>query len=632
MKSELIVDVQPSDITIALLEDGRLVSLQKEARNIAYAVGDIYLAKVKKLMPGLNAAFVNVGFEKDAFLHYLDLGANFASYSEFLTQLMADKKRIPRLPAMKLLPEIDKHGSITDALAPGQELLVQIVKEPISSKGPRLTTELSLTGRYLVLTPFCDKISISQKIKSAEEKLRLRRLIEFLKPKNFGVIVRTSAEGKNSAELDAELKTLLQAFDDACAKAQRSQAPALVFEEENRALAMLRDVFSPSFEAIYVNDADIYSQILKYVGLIAPDRRDIVKLYDKEVPVFDHFGITRQIKSSFGKTVSFKSGAYIIIEHTEALHVIDVNSGNRAKAGTDQETNALDVNIRAADEIARQLRLRDMGGIIVVDFIDMAKSEHRQQLYEHMREIMANDRARHNILPLSKFGLMQITRQRVRPVLDIHTNEKCPSCQGKGEVQPSILFTDTLSEKIEYIVETLGIKNFVMYVHPFVDAYIKKGIFTSLYGRWRRKYGRSFKVLPDESLAYLQYRVVDDQRNELNLVDEKDSGKSSVAKTAEKARKRGGDEEETPKPAPEKKASKPKPKKKEEAEAPAASSPQTQPERLLPVAEADDNAPLASQTEAATATDEAKAKPKRRHRRKPKPKADAAPAQQESAS
>lgn len=634
MKSELIVDVQPSDITIALLEDGRLVSLQKEARNIAYAVGDIYLAKVKKLMPGLNAAFVNVGFEKDAFLHYLDLGANFASYSEFLTQLMADKKRIPRLPAMKLLPEIDKHGSITDALAPGQELLVQIVKEPISSKGPRLTTELSLTGRYLVLTPFCDKISISQKIKSAEEKLRLRRLIEFLKPKNFGVIVRTSAEGKNSAELDAELKTLLQAFDDACAKAQRSQAPALVFEEENRALAMLRDVFSPSFEAIYVNDADIYSQILKYVGLIAPDRRDIVKLYDKEVPVFDHFGITRQIKSSFGKTVSFKSGAYIIIEHTEALHVIDVNSGNRAKAGTDQETNALDVNIRAADEIARQLRLRDMGGIIVVDFIDMAKSEHRQQLYEHMREIMANDRARHNILPLSKFGLMQITRQRVRPVLDIHTNEKCPSCQGKGEVQPSILFTDTLSEKIEYIVETLGIKNFVMYVHPFVDAYIKKGIFTSLYGRWRRKYGRSFKVLPDESLAYLQYRVVDDQRNELNLVDEKDSGKSSVAKTAEKARKRGGDEEETPKPAPEKKASKPKPKKKEEAEAPAASSPQTQPERLLPVAEAeaDDNAPQASQTEAATAADEAKAKPKRRHRRKPKPKADAAPAPQESAS
>ena len=546
MKSELIVDVQASEITVALLEDGRLVSLQKEARNIAYAVGDIYLAKVKKMMPGLNAAFVNVGFEKDAFLHYLDLGANFGSYSEFLSQLLTDKKRVPKLSAMKLKPEIDKHGSIIDALKPGQELLVQIVKEPISSKGPRLTTELSLTGRYLVLTPFCDKISISQKIKSAEEKLRLRKLIEFLKPKNFGVIVRTSAEGKNSAELDAELKTLLQAFDDACAKAQRSEAPALVFEEENRAVAMLRDVFSPSFEAIYVNDADIYQQILKYVSIIAPDRKDIVKLYTKDTPIFDHFGITRQIKSSFGKTVSFKSGAYIIIEHTEALHVIDVNSGNRAKATNDQESNALEVNLRAADEIARQLRLRDMGGIIVVDFIDMAKPEHRQQLYDHMREIMANDRARHNILPLSKFGLMQITRQRVRPVLDIHVAEQCPSCLGKGEVQPSLLFTDTLREKLEYIVETLGIHDFVMYVHPYVDAYIKKGLFTSMYGKWRRALGRTFKILPDESLAYLQYRVVDKDRNELDLIDEKDSGESSKSKKDNKARKRGGDTDDTP--------------------------------------------------------------------------------------
>lgn len=607
MKSELIVDVQASDITVALLEDGRLVSLQKEARNIAYAVGDIYLAKVKKLMPGLNAAFVNVGFEKDAFLHYLDLGANFDSYSEFLTKLFDDRKSVPKLSEMKLKPEIDKHGAIIDAIKPGQELLVQIVKEPISSKGPRLTTELSLTGRYLVLTPFCDKISISQKIKSVEEKLRLRKLISFLKPKNFGVIVRTSAEGKNSAELDAELKTLLQAFDEACAKAQRSEAPALVFEEENRAVAMLRDVFSPSFEAIYVNDANIHEQILRYVSIIAPERRDIVKLYDKDIPVFDHFGISRQIKSSFGKTVSFKSGAYIIIEHTEALHVIDVNSGNRAKAGSDQETNALDVNLRAADEIARQLRLRDMGGIIVIDFIDMSKAEHRQQLYEHMKEIMANDRARHNILPLSKFGLMQITRQRVRPVLDIHTAEQCPSCCGKGEVQASILFTDTLFEKLEYIVETLGKKDFIMYVHPYVEAYIKKGLFTSLYSRWRRSLGRKFKIIADESLAYLQYRVVDKDRNELNLIDEKDSGKSSAAKAALKASGRGLDDADE-------KAEEPKAK-------PAKKAAQKQP-KTTPAPDSEQETEAADE---ATQTDEnAEAtvqKPKRRHRRKPKAKA-----------
>lgn len=659
MKSELIVDVQASEITVALLEDGRLVSLQKEARNIAYAVGDIYLAKVKKLMPGLNAAFVNVGFEKDAFLHYLDLGANFGSYSEFLSQLLTDKKRMPKISAMKLKPEIDKHGSIIDALKPGQELLVQIVKEPISSKGPRLTTELSLTGRYLVLTPFCDKISISQKIKSAEEKLRLRKLIEFLKPKNFGVIVRTSAEGKNSAELDAELKTLLQAFDDACAKAQRSEAPALVFEEENRAVAMLRDVFSPSFEAIYVNDADVCEQIQRYVGIIAPERRDIVKFYNKDIPVFDHFGISRQIKSSFGKTVSFKSGAYIIIEHTEALHVIDVNSGNRAKAGTDQETNALDVNLRAADEIARQLRLRDMGGIIVVDFIDMAKAEHRQQLYEHMKEIMANDRARHNILPLSKFGLMQITRQRVRPVLDIHTAEQCPSCCGKGEVQPSILFTDTLFEKLQYIIETLGKRDFIMYVHPYVEAYIKKGLFTSLYSRWRRNLGRRFKIIADESLTYLQYRVVDKDRNELNLIDEKDSGKSSASKVAVKASKRGYDDSEDnaevtatqteqpkkakkqnqPKSAPaeatksnspkeeagkgaEKPKTAPKTKqKKAPSETSVPTEPITEPSKLLVVAEEDSSTTETETSETATENQQPKPKSRRRHRRKPKAQA-----------
>lgn len=550
MKSELIVDVQAGEFSIALLEDGRLVSLQKEARNIDYAVGDIYLAKVKKLMPGLNAAFVNVGYEKDAFLHYLDLGPRYSTYKEYLDRVLGEKKSPVKLEQIKLQPEIDKHGTIASALQPGQPLLVQIVKEPISSKGPRLTTELSFTGRYLVLTPFCDKINISQKIKSSPEKMRLRQIVESIKPRNFGVIVRTSAEGKKSAELYTELRTLVQLFYDTCLKAQRSEAPSLVFEEENRVVSLLRDVFSPSFESIYVNDKEIYDQILKYVSIIAPERTDIVKLYEKDTPIFDHFSITKQIKSSFGKTVSFKSGAYIIIEHTEALHVIDVNSGNRTKADSDQESNALEVNLRAADEIARQLRLRDMGGIIVVDFIDMAKPEHRQELYEHMREVMANDRARHNILPLSKFGLMQITRQRVRPALDIHTNEECPSCHGKGEVQPSILFTDTLEEKIEYLTQTLSLQNFIMYVHPFVEAYIKKGFFTNIYAKWRRRYGRKFKVIADQSLAYLQYRVIDAQGKELNLVEEKDSGKSSAKKNADKTAKRNDAAEEKAEPKP----------------------------------------------------------------------------------
>ena len=540
MKSELVVDVKQQEISIALLEDSRLVSLQKESRNLAYAVGDLYLAKVKKIMPGLNAAFLDVGFEKDAFLHYLDLGPQFSTYKSFLNEAATDKKRVPSISKFKTLPDIPKQGTISDVIETGQQLLVQIAKEPISSKGPRLTTELSFTGRYLVLIPFGDKISISQKIKSTEEKVRLRQLVGSIKPKGFSVIIRTSAENKKVADLNHEMRSLVKEWEDAVAKLQRSQPPMLIYEEESRAVSVIRDIFSPDFENIYVNDPETFRQIQNYVNVIAPDRKDIVKLYQKEIPIFDHFNISRQIKSSFGKTVSFKSGAYIIIEHTEALHVIDVNSGNRSKAGNDQETNALDVNLKAADEIARQLRLRDMGGIIVIDFIDMAKAEHRQTLYEHMKEIMAKDRARHNILPLSKFGLMQITRQRVRPALDITTTETCPSCFGKGEIQSSLLFTDRLDEKLEYLVNNLEINKFTMYVHPYVDAYIKKG-FISLYSKWRRRHGRGLKVLPDQSLAYLEYKVVDKEGKEIDLKEESDFN-SNLSKSHSR-HKEGNNEE-----------------------------------------------------------------------------------------
>ena len=541
MKSELIVDVNREEVSIALLEDSRLVSLQKESRNIAYAVGDLYMAKVKKIMPGLNAAFLDVGYDKDAFLHYLDLGPQFSTYSKFLEEAMADKKKAPAISKFKPEPDIPKQGTIQDVVRPGQVLLVQIAKEPISSKGPRLTTEISFTGRYMVLMPFGNKISVSQKIKSTEEKIRLRQLVGSIKPKGFSVIVRTSAENKKVAELNNEMRTLVKCWEESIAKMQRSQAPSLIYEEDSRTVSVIRDMFSPNFENIYVNEAETFTQIQNYVALIAPENKDIVKLYAKDTPIFDNFNITRQIKSSFGKTVSFRSGAYIIIESTEALHVIDVNSGNRSKASQDQESNALDVNLRAADEIARQLRLRDMGGIIVVDFIDMNKAEHRQTLYDHMREVMANDRARHNILPLSKFGLMQITRQRVRPALDITTSEQCPSCFGKGEVQASILFTDKLEEKIEYLVEHLKVKKFTMYIHPFVEAYVKKGVF-SLFGKWRRRFGRGFKVIADESLAYLEYRVFDETNKEIDLKEESDIS-SSQSKNRVKVKNR--DKEET---------------------------------------------------------------------------------------
>ena len=508
MTSEVIVDVTKQDISIALLEDKRLVEYQREGRSEHFSVGNIYLAKVRKLMPGLNACFVNVGYERDAFLHYLDLGTRYKTQEKFL-QMLGDGRRNISLDKVAKQPEIEKEGTIQSTLKVGQEILVQIVKEPISTKGPRLTSELSFAGRFLVLIPFSDKVSVSSKIKSGAERARLKQLIQSIKPKGFGVIIRTVAEGMRVAELDNEMQMLLTRWNNTVAKIKQSRSeamilPQLVYEETSRTVALLRDLFNPSYENIYVNDQSVFDEVRNYVSLIAPECKDIVKFYKGSVPIFDNFSVTKQIKTSLGRTVTYKHGAYLIIEQTEALHVGDVNSGNRSKSPEGQEVNALDVNLGAADELARQLRLRDMGGIIVVDFIDMAMPENRQKLYERMVENMRKDRAKHSILPLSKFGLMQITRQRVRPVMDVNVEETCPTCGGTGKIMPSILFTDSLETKIDFLVNKLGIKRFRLYVHPFVAAYINQGIF-SIKRRWQMKYGFGVKVLPNQKLAYLQY-------------------------------------------------------------------------------------------------------------------------------
>lgn len=520
MTSEVIIDAQLKEISIALLEDKSLVEYQNEARSASFSVGNIYIAKVKKLMPGLNACFVDVGFERDAFLHYLDLGSQLSSYQKYLKQVISDRRKLYPISKATHQPDLKKDGSVQNTLTVGEEVLVQIVKEPISTKGPRLTCELSFAGRYLVLIPFNDKVSVSSKIKSGEERARLKQLIQSIKPKNFGVIVRTVAEGKRVVELDTELKILLKRWEDAISKVQKTtKRPQLVFEETSRTVALLRDLFNPTYESIFVNDEYIYNEIKDYVGLIAPDKTNIVKHYTGTVPIFDNFNVTKQIKASFGKTVNYKHGAYLIIEHTEALHVVDVNSGNRSRSINGQEANALDVNLGAADELARQLRLRDMGGIIVVDFIDMNLAEDRQQLYERMTKNMEKDRARHNILPLSKFGLMQITRQRVRPVMDVNVEETCPTCFGKGVIKSSIIFTDQLESKIDNLVNKIGVKKFALHVHPYVAAFIDKG-FISLKRKWQIKYGFGLKIISSQKLAFLQYEFYDHQGNYIDMKEE----------------------------------------------------------------------------------------------------------------
>ncbi len=516
MNNELIIDSTPSEVIIALLDDKRLVELNREKNNNNFSVGDIYLGRVKKVMPGLNAAFVDVGYEKDAFLHYLDLGTQALSLASYTKLVQTKKQTTSNLMYFKTEKEIQKDGKIGNVINSNQQILVQIAKEPISTKGPRITTEISLAGRYLVLIPFADKVSVSQKITTNEEKNRLKRLIQSIKPKNFGVIIRTVAEGKTVADLDADLNDLVKKWEQCFENLKTAQPADKVLGEIDRTSAILRDLLNASFNSIHINDEKLFEEIKTYLHTIAPDKEKILKLYKGTVPIFENFGVDRQIKALFGKTVTMKSGGYLIVEHTEALHVIDVNSGNRAKSGNNQETNALEVNIEAAVEVARQLRLRDMGGIIVVDFIDLHSAENRKMLFEKIRDEMTKDRAKHNILPPSKFGLIQITRQRVRPEMNIVTVEKCPTCGGSGEIQASILLVDQIENNLRYILKEQNESAVTLCVHPYLEAYLNRG-FISLRRKWSYKYKKKINVRPVESYNFLEYHFLNKKEDEIKI-------------------------------------------------------------------------------------------------------------------
>lgn len=516
MNKELIIDSNASEVVIALLEDKQLVELNKEKKNNNYSVGDIYLGKVKKIISGLNAAFVDVGYEKDAFLHYLDLGAQVNSLNKYTKLAMAGKTQVLPLENFILEKEIEKTGKISNVLSSNQPVLVQIAKEPISTKGPRITSEISIAGRYLVLVPFSDRISVSQKIKTQEEKNRLKRLVQSIKPKNFGVIVRTVAEGKLVADLDSDLNNLINKWYSVAEKLNTAKAPKIIQGELNRTSAILRDLLNEDFNNIHVNDQTIYDELKEYIKTIAPEKVDILKLYKGKLPIFENFGVEKQIKSSFGKIISIKSGTYLIIEHTEALHVIDVNSGHRIKSENSQENNALEVNLEAAEEIARQLRLRDMGGIIVVDFIDMVEPANRRKLFEKMKEEMKKDRAKHNILPPSKFGLVQITRQRVRTETNVEILEKCPACGGTGEIKPSIILVDEIENNLRYLLQEQNEQDLTLRVHPYVYAYLNKGLWSTKW-KWRFKYKSRFKLEPSLSYHFLEYRFFNKLDDEIKL-------------------------------------------------------------------------------------------------------------------
>lgn len=513
MSLELVVDARVNGIWIALLRDGKLIELHEERGNSDFVVGDIYVAKVRRLSPSLNAAFVDVGYEKDAFLHYFDLGAQFKSFSKYVKETLNGKQNVPDLQYFKLEKDIEKEGKISDVVSSSQSILVQVAKEPISTKGPRLSAEVTVAGRYLVLVPFSEKISISQKIKDVEERERLKELMDRIKPKNFGVIIRTVAENKSTADLEGDLRTLLEKWKTIYQNLKTSHPPKRVLGEINTTSSILRDLLNSDFTNIHVNDSKLLGEMKEYVSSISPGNERIVKHYDGKLEPFERFGINKQIKTLFGKKVPLPSGGYLIIEHTEAMHVIDVNSGNR-KDANGQESNALATNVEAAEEIARVLQLRDMGGIICVDFIDMHDRENNKILFDKLKEFMKQDRAKHNIIPPSKFGVVEITRQRVRPETDIETSETCPTCNGSGEVQASILFAEEIESNLNFLIEDKKMKDVVLLVHPYLEAYFKKGL-VSRQMKWFLKYKKWIPVRGITAHQLLQYSFVTKENEEI---------------------------------------------------------------------------------------------------------------------
>ena len=514
ISKEIVITSHGNEVQVAVLEDKKLMEIHREKSSMQFSVGDIYLGKVKKIMPGLNAAFVDVGSDKEAFLHYLDLGVNARTVNAFVSQAVTTGKR--SISRVQYLDEVPKNGRISDVITSGQQLMVQVAKEPISTKGPRVTTEVSFAGRYLVLVPFNDKVTISQKIRSSEERKRLKSLVQGIKPRNFGVIIRTNAEHHTAEELSADLDHLRYKWDTAVENLFASKPPVRVSQEEDCISSLLREMLNDSFQAIHVDTPDAFKEVKSFVHLYSPDKENIVKLYNDKQPIFERFSVAKQIKSSFGKVVTVRSGVYLIIEHTEAMHVIDVNSGNRVKSSQTPEENALNTNLIAAAEIARQLRLRDMGGIICIDFVDLHDAKNRLALYKAMEEFMANDKAKHTILPLNKFCVMQITRQRVRQATIIETTEQCPTCRGTGKVKPPILIEDDLANMLEFLFDKQGEKGVTIMVHPFVAAYLKQG-FPSILMKWRWKYKKRIKLVANQSYHLMEHHFFNLDKDEIML-------------------------------------------------------------------------------------------------------------------
>ena len=515
MSKELIIHSTSSDIQIALLQDKKLIELHEQERENNFTVGDIFLARIKMMRPGLNAAFMDIGSRSDAFLHYTDLGPQINSLLKYTNVVKNGQKKTPSLKDFPMEKDNQKNGKITNVFKKNQYCLVQILKEPISTKGPRLSCEITLPGRYIVLAPFGNLVSVSKKINDEEERTRLKRLIESVKPPNFSVIIRTAAQGKKVADLYEEVKALEQRWNDIHGELISARTPKKLLSEQDKTISIIRDMLTDDFSSVVIDNRNDYDATKNYLTTFAPDKLKLLKFHSGKESVFKSYNVSSQVTSSFSKNPTLPSGAYLVIEKTEAMHVIDVNSGPRSQR-QDQESSALKVNLETAKEIARQLRLRDIGGLIIIDFIDMRKAENKNALYKVMREAMEGDRAQHTVLPLSKFGLMQITRQRVKPAIEKDTSDQCPVCDGTGKVNATSLIVEDIDSNLNFILASRPSAKLQLRVHPYVGAYLQQGL-PNTQMKWLIKHKRWIKIVNDETMYINSFKFFDNLGDEIRI-------------------------------------------------------------------------------------------------------------------
>lgn len=522
MRKEIIINATANEIRIAITEDKRLAELFVETPEKERMVGDIYLGRVAKVMPGIRAAFIDLGLKQDAFLHFSDIGSSFSEYSSLIGDEDSDVDTDedgdeddavpaggeqsassgsgpavhapPKPPPVQHQPRPDRRDNGRSQPPPpdlkrGQEIIVQVTKEPVGKKGVRVTSEVSLPGRFLVLLPFDGKVGVSKKLTNFREKRRLRRLVRSILPPGFGVIIRTVAQDKDEALLRQDLEGLITTWREIEQTVKAEKPPALLYKDMATTSHVIRDLFTDDVERVITDSKRLFKEISTYVKTVSPHLLEKVELYKQREPIFDGYGIEKEIAACLSPKVWLKSGGYVIIEQTEAMVVVDVNSGRYA-AKREQELNSLRTNLEAAREICRQIRLRDLGGIIVIDFIDLDDERNRKKVYDELRKEFRRDRAKVTVLPMTEIGLAQITRQRIRQNILHSFSEPCPVCGGGGLVQSKPSIVNEIERWIRRFKSESREFRLNLSVHPTIAGYLTEGTFHRL-----RKMMLKYRVL-----------------------------------------------------------------------------------------------------------------------------------------